>query len=82
MIGLSEKAAAANPALARWLALLMASSLAVEGGVNTELVQTAILRARLCELLSGASGRRPRPPATPPPRRWTRGFREGAGWTG
>lgn len=45
-------------ALGRWLALLMASSLAVQGGIDGELVQAAILRARLCELLGGTSGRR------------------------
>lgn len=36
----------------RWLALLLTSSLATEGGIDDELVHAAILRARLCELLA------------------------------
>ena len=37
--------------LHRWLAILLVSSFATRGGVDTELVQAAILRARFCELL-------------------------------
>ena len=46
-------------ALHRWLALLLASSLATRGGIDTELVHAAILRARLCELLGARTGRAP-----------------------
>jgi EAL and modified HD-GYP domain-containing signal transduction protein len=44
--------------LHRWLALLLVSSMATESGVDAELVHTAVLRARLCELLADAGGRR------------------------
>src|SRR5690606_16232650 len=42
--------------LHRWLALLLASSLAARSGMDAELVHAAVLRARLCELLAEASG--------------------------
>ncbi len=42
--------------LHRWLALLLASSLAARSGMDAELVYAAVLRARLCELLASASG--------------------------
>lgn len=41
--------------LHRWLAILLVSSFAKHGGVDTELVQAAILRARFCELLGESS---------------------------
>lgn len=41
--------------LHRWLALLLASSLASRSGMDAELVYATVLRARLCELLAGAS---------------------------
>lgn len=44
-------------ALHRWLALLLVSSLAKQGGIDTELVHAAVLRARLCESLGEATGR-------------------------
>ena len=44
--------------LHRWLALLLASSMVTENGVDAELVHTAVLRARLCELLAESGGRR------------------------
>lgn len=43
-------------ALHRWLALLLASSLAAQSGVDEALVYAAVLRARLGELLASASG--------------------------
>lgn len=45
-------------ALHRWLALLLVSSLASQGGTDAELVHAAILRARLCELMGAAAGQR------------------------
>lgn len=42
--------------LHRWLALLLASSLASRSGMDSELVHSIVLRARLCELLAAASG--------------------------
>lgn len=42
--------------LHRWLALLLASSLAARSGMDSELVYSIVLRARLCELLAAASG--------------------------
>lgn len=42
--------------LHRWLALLLASSLAARSGMDAELVHSAVLRARMCELLAGVSG--------------------------
>ena len=43
-------------ALFRWMALLLVSSVAAAGGADAELVQSAILRARLCEQLAAAGG--------------------------
>ena len=45
-------------ALYRWLTLLLLSSLA-DGGVQGEMMYTALLRARLCELLATTLGMRP-----------------------
>ena len=45
-------------ALHRWLALLLVSSLTTVSGVQTELVTVAMQRARLCELIVEALGRR------------------------
>ena len=45
-------------ALHRWLALLLVSSFATASGVRGELVTTAMVRARYCELLAEAAGRR------------------------
>jgi EAL and modified HD-GYP domain-containing signal transduction protein len=42
--------------LHRWLSLLFVTSLAARSGVDAELAQTAITRARLCELIAQASG--------------------------
>lgn len=42
--------------LHRWLALLLASSLASQGEMDGERVHTAVLRARLCERLGEAAG--------------------------
>jgi c-di-GMP phosphodiesterase len=44
-------------ALYRWVALLLISSQTLNGDVNLELVQSALLRARLCELVGKVSGR-------------------------
>jgi c-di-GMP phosphodiesterase len=44
-------------ALARWVSLLLVSSVASERGTDRELVQTALLRARFAELLGTATGR-------------------------
>lgn len=41
--------------LYRWLALLMVSSMVTGNGVNDELVYSALLRARLCELIAESS---------------------------
>ena len=43
--------------LHRWLAVLLASSFAKRGGVDTELVHAAILRARFCERLGEVTRR-------------------------
>jgi c-di-GMP phosphodiesterase len=45
--------------LHRWLAVLLVSSFATRGGVNTELVHAALLRARFCELLGESSRKAP-----------------------
>jgi c-di-GMP phosphodiesterase len=45
--------------LHRWLAVLLVSSFAKRGGVDTELVHAAILRARFCELLGETSRKAP-----------------------
>lgn len=45
-------------ALHRWLALLLVSSLTTVSGVQNELVTVAMQRARLCELIVEALGRR------------------------
>ena len=45
--------------LHRWLAVLLVSSFATKGGVNTELVQAALMRARFCELLGETSRKAP-----------------------
>lgn len=45
-------------ALHRWIGLLLVSSFATTNGVRDELVTTAIVRARHCELLAEAIGRR------------------------
>lgn len=45
-------------ALHRWLGLLLVSSFATANGVGAEVVATAMLRARFCELLAEAAGRR------------------------
>jgi EAL and modified HD-GYP domain-containing signal transduction protein len=45
-------------ALHRWLSLLLVSSFATASGVRSELVTTAMVRARFCELLAEAAGRR------------------------
>jgi EAL and modified HD-GYP domain-containing signal transduction protein len=42
--------------LQRWLSLLLASSFGAGGGTDVELVQTAVLRARFCELLGVQAG--------------------------
>jgi len=42
--------------LHKWLALVLVSSVASRGGVDTELVMVAIQRARMCELIAGATG--------------------------
>jgi EAL and modified HD-GYP domain-containing signal transduction protein len=44
--------------LHRWLTLLLVSSVASRNGIAHELVQSALMRARLCELSGQASGRR------------------------
>ncbi len=44
--------------LHRWLALLLASSLATGGAMNVELAHAAVLRARFCERLGEAAGRK------------------------
>ena len=44
-------------ALHRWLALLLVSSFATASEVRNELVTTAMVRARFCELLADAAGR-------------------------
>jgi EAL and modified HD-GYP domain-containing signal transduction protein len=44
--------------LYRWLALLLVSSSVKGGGIDAELVQTALVRARLCELIAETTGRR------------------------
>lgn len=44
--------------LHRWLSLLLVSSFATATGVRSELVATALLRARMGELLAEATGRR------------------------
>jgi EAL and modified HD-GYP domain-containing signal transduction protein len=44
--------------LHRWLAVLLVSSLGGRGGVSHELALTAITRARMCELVAGASTER------------------------
>jgi c-di-GMP phosphodiesterase len=44
--------------LQKWLAVLLVASVAKRGGTAAELVQTAILRARMCELLAVAAGKR------------------------
>ena len=44
--------------LHRWLGLLLVSSFATATGVRAELVTGAMLRARFCELLGEAAGRR------------------------
>jgi c-di-GMP phosphodiesterase len=44
--------------LHRWLCLLLASSLARGGGTDSELVQTAVLRARFCEMIGSSSRNR------------------------
>lgn len=49
-------------ALHRWLAVLLISSFARRGGVDTELVHAAILRARFCERMGDAT--RKAPPGT------------------
>ena len=41
--------------LYRWLALLMVSSMVTGNDVNDQLVYSALLRARLCELIAEAS---------------------------
>lgn len=41
--------------LQRWLSLLLASSFAGRGGTNDELVSTAVVRGRFCELLGRRS---------------------------
>jgi len=43
--------------LAKWLALLLVSSMAARGSANRELLHLAVQRARLCELLAIAAGR-------------------------
>jgi EAL and modified HD-GYP domain-containing signal transduction protein len=43
--------------LRRWLALLLASSLATGGGIDAELVHAAVLRGRLLELLWESAGK-------------------------
>lgn len=43
--------------LQRWLSLLLASSFVGQGGTTTELVNTAVIRGRFCELLGIRSGR-------------------------
>ncbi|MEX0912155.1 MAG: EAL domain-containing protein, partial [Gemmatimonadota bacterium] len=43
--------------LQRWLSLLLASSFAAGGGTDVELVHTAVLRGRFCELLGVNAGR-------------------------
>lgn len=45
-------------ALHRWLSLLLVSSFATASGVSGELVATAMVRARFCELVAEAAGRR------------------------
>lgn len=45
-------------ALHRWLALLLVSSLATGSGTQSELVTMAMQRARMCELVAEALGRR------------------------
>lgn len=45
-------------ALHRWVSLLLLSSVS-DGGVGAELTYMSLLRARLCELLAGATGMRP-----------------------
>ena len=45
--------------LHRWLAVLLVSSFATRGGIDTELVQAALLRARFCELLGESSRKAP-----------------------
>jgi c-di-GMP phosphodiesterase len=44
--------------LQKWLAVLLVASVAKRGGTTAELVQTAIVRARMCELLALAAGKR------------------------
>lgn len=44
-------------ALARWIGLLLVSSVAGERGTDQELVRAALIRARLSELLATAGGR-------------------------
>ena len=46
-------------ALHRWLAVLLVSSFARRGGVDSELVHAAILRARFCERLGEATRKAP-----------------------
>lgn len=43
--------------LQRWLSLLLASSLGKGGGTDMEIVHTAVLRARFCELLGVRAGK-------------------------
>ena len=43
--------------LTKWLALLLVSSLAARGNANRELLQLAVHRARMCELLVATAGR-------------------------
>ncbi len=43
--------------LGKWLALLLASSMAARGPANRELLHLAVQRARLCELLAIPAGR-------------------------
>lgn len=43
--------------LSKWLALLLVSSMAGRGGANREVMQLAVQRGRMCELLAGSTGR-------------------------
>lgn len=45
-------------ALYRWLALLVISSMVTRSGISSELVQAAVMRGRLCELIAQAAGSR------------------------
>lgn len=42
--------------VARWLALILVSSIAARGAANRELLHLAVQRGRMCELLGGSNG--------------------------